>query len=55
MTVWFSSYTEKGYRVIAMGKRDMDKSVKITKIQRMERDEAEMDLEFLGLIIMENR
>ncbi len=38
-----------------MGKRDLDRSVKLPKTQRMERDEAEKGLTFLGLIILENR
>ena len=41
--------------MIAMGKRELDPSVKLPKTQRMERDEAEADLEFLGVIIFENR
>ena len=51
----FFSYTASGYRVIALSKRDLDPSVNYKKIQRMERNQAEKDLEFLGLIILENR
>ncbi|KAJ9592422.1 hypothetical protein L9F63_015838, partial [Diploptera punctata] len=47
-------YTEKGYRVIAMGRRTLV-DVSFTKLQRMHREEAEQQLEFLGLIILENR
>ncbi|KAM3958845.1 polyamine-transporting ATPase anne boleyn [Aphomia sociella] len=48
-----SSYAEKGYRVIAMSTRIMEATFK--QLQRMNRDEVERDLEFLGLVIMENR
>ncbi|PSN35079.1 putative cation-transporting ATPase 13A3 [Blattella germanica] len=47
-------YTEKGYRVIAMGMRTLV-DTSYTKLQRMRREDAEYDLEFLGLIILENR
>ena len=46
-------YTEQGFRVIAMGQRTLD--VSFTKLQRMRREEAEQELEFLGLIVLENR
>jgi len=49
------TFTEKGYRVIAVGKRELEPSVKVTKVHRMERDEAERDLQFLGLVVLENR
>ncbi|XP_038219122.1 probable cation-transporting ATPase 13A3 isoform X1 [Zerene cesonia] len=48
-----SSYAEKGYRVIAMSTRIMEKTYK--QLQKMDREEVECDLEFLGLVIMENR
>ncbi|XP_049881693.1 polyamine-transporting ATPase 13A3-like isoform X2 [Pectinophora gossypiella] len=48
-----SSYAEKGYRVIAMSTRVMETTMK--QLQRMTREEVERDLEFLGLVIMENR
>lgn len=46
-------YTEQGYRVIAIGKNIITKS--FTKIQKMHRDQVEKNLEFLGLVILENR
>ncbi|XP_026671693.1 probable cation-transporting ATPase 13A3 isoform X2 [Ceratina calcarata] len=47
------SYTEQGYRVIAMGRTELpNNSEKITKLPR---DAVEQNLEFLGLVIMENR
>ncbi|CAK9816814.1 Polyamine-transporting ATPase 13A3 [Anthophora quadrimaculata] len=46
-------YTEQGYRVIAMGRTELpENSNKITKLHR---DAVEQNLEFLGLVIMENR
>ncbi|XP_053988390.1 polyamine-transporting ATPase 13A3-like [Hylaeus volcanicus] len=46
-------YTEQGYRVIAMGRTVLtENSDKITKLPR---DAVEQNLEFLGLVIMENR
>ncbi|XP_043258655.1 polyamine-transporting ATPase 13A3-like isoform X1 [Colletes gigas] len=46
-------YTEQGYRVIAMGRTVLtETSNKITKLPR---DAVEQNLEFLGLVIMENR
>ncbi|XP_076292849.1 polyamine-transporting ATPase 13A3 [Lasioglossum baleicum] len=46
-------YTEQGYRVIAMGRAEFaEDSAKITKLPR---DVVEQNLEFLGLVIMENR
>jgi hypothetical protein len=47
-------YTEQGYRVIAMGRRTLAQT-SYTKIQRMRREELEQDLEFLGMIVLENR
>ncbi|KAL0810077.1 hypothetical protein ABMA28_010891 [Loxostege sticticalis] len=48
-----SSYAEKGYRVIALSTRLMETTYK--QLQKMHRDEVERELEFLGLVIMENR
>ncbi|XP_052745334.1 polyamine-transporting ATPase 13A3 isoform X1 [Bicyclus anynana] len=48
-----SSYAEKGYRVIAMSTRIMEVTFK--QLQKMKREDVECDLEFLGLVIMENR
>ena len=47
-----SSYTKEGYRVIAIATKVLDSSVNIS---RVERDQVEKDLDFIGLIIMENR
>ncbi|CAG9796142.1 unnamed protein product [Diatraea saccharalis] len=48
-----NSYAEKGYRVIALATRIMETSYK--DLMKMTRDEVERDLEFIGLVIMENR
>nr|XP_026485778.1 probable cation-transporting ATPase 13A3 isoform X1 [Vanessa tameamea] len=48
-----NSYAEKGYRVIAMSTRILEATFK--QLQKMKREEVELDLEFLGLIILENR
>ncbi|XP_047121259.1 polyamine-transporting ATPase 13A3-like [Schistocerca piceifrons] len=45
-------YTSKGYRVIAMGHRRLARS---TNLQKLAREDAERDLRFLGIIILENR
>ena len=48
-------YTENGYRVIAVGMRDLASNFKATKIDKLARSEVEKDLIFLGLIVFENR
>jgi P-type E1-E2 ATPase len=48
-----SNYTKEGYRVIAIARKELD--LKDTNVQRIERENIEKDLEFLGLIVMENR
>jgi cation-transporting ATPase 13A3/4/5 len=47
-------YTEQGYRVIALGRRTLA-DISYSKIQRMRREDMEQDLEFLGMIVLENR
>ncbi|XP_050686747.1 polyamine-transporting ATPase 13A3-like isoform X4 [Eriocheir sinensis] len=46
-------YTIQGYRVLALGWRPLKLSY--LKAQRINRDEVECDLQFLGLLVMENR
>ncbi|XP_065579463.1 polyamine-transporting ATPase 13A2-like isoform X2 [Artemia franciscana] len=48
-----SWYAQKGYRIIAMAHRSIKKNY--VKVQKMQREEFEENLTFLGLIIMENR
>ncbi|XP_014472469.1 PREDICTED: probable cation-transporting ATPase 13A3 isoform X2 [Dinoponera quadriceps] len=47
-------YTTQGYRVIAMGRRASISETN-TKISKLPRETVEWDLEFLGLVVMENR
>ncbi|GLV38282.1 anne boleyn [Carabus blaptoides fortunei] len=47
------SYTEQGYRVIALGSRVLEESY--LRISKMHRDELEKDLHFQGLIVLENQ
>ena len=47
------SYTENGYRVIAVASRLLGN--KVTKIDKLERSDVEKELSFLGLIVFENR
>ena len=48
-----TSFTREGYRVIAVATRSVE--CNFVKVQRIEREKLECNLEFLGLIIMENR
>jgi cation-transporting ATPase 13A3/4/5 len=54
LTSTLQIYTEQGYRVIAMGRRTLVET-SYTKIQRMRREDMEQGLEFLGMIVLENR
>lgn len=46
-------YTRQGYRVIAMGCRTISENS--TEVLKLSREVIERDLEFLGLIVLENR
>jgi len=46
-------YTAKGLRVIAMGYKNLD--VEEHRINSVEREDMEKDIEFLGFLIMENK
>lgn len=48
-----SSYAEKGYRVIAASTKIVETTFQ--QLQKSTREDLEVDLEFLGLVIMENR
>lgn len=48
------TYTEKGYRVIAIGMKTLE-GVNYLKINKQPREDMEKDLTFLGLIVLENR
>ena len=47
------NYTKQGFRVIALAHREVKAS--ILKIEKLQREELEENLTFLGLIILENR
>lgn len=47
------SYTQEGYRVIAMAHKELKLSY--AKVQKVQRDVIEKDLNLLGLIVLENR
>ena len=46
-------YTREGYRVIGLAWRPL--RVAYTKVMRLQRDSIERQLQFLGLLVMENR
>lgn len=47
------SYTQEGYRVIALAHREL--KLTYAKVQRYQRELIETDLDLLGLIVLENR
>lgn len=47
-------YTEKGYRVIALGTKTLE-DTKYPRITRIPREEIEQGLTFIGLVVFENR
>lgn len=47
------SYTQEGYRVIALVHKELKLSY--AKVQKVQREVIEKDLDLLGLIVMENR
>ncbi|XP_070207558.1 polyamine-transporting ATPase 13A3-like isoform X2 [Littorina saxatilis] len=50
-----TSYTQHGYRVIALAQKNLPSKLTYPKIQRLQREQVECDLTFLGLLVMENR
>ncbi|KAL8601674.1 hypothetical protein ACOMHN_033850 [Nucella lapillus] len=50
-----TAYTQHGYRVIALAKKQLPSKLTYPKIQRLQREQVECDLTFLGLLVMENR
>ena len=50
------SYASRGFRIIALASKVISPSnAKVLKLKKMTREQTEIDLELLGLIIMENR
>ncbi|XP_052821050.1 polyamine-transporting ATPase 13A3-like isoform X2 [Mya arenaria] len=49
------SYTQHGYRVLALAWKHLPNKYNYVKVQRVQRDKVECDLTFLGLLVMENK
>ncbi|XP_034035845.1 probable cation-transporting ATPase 13A3 isoform X1 [Thalassophryne amazonica] len=48
-------YTKQGFRVIAVAHRRLESKLSWHKVQNISRDHIESNMEFLGLIIMQNK
>uniref|UniRef100_A0A8C5BQU7 ATPase 13A3 n=1 Tax=Gadus morhua TaxID=8049 RepID=A0A8C5BQU7_GADMO len=48
-------YTKKGFRVIALAHRRLESKLTWHRVQNVNRDHVEANMEFLGLIIMQNK
>uniref|UniRef100_A0A673CQ00 Polyamine-transporting ATPase 13A3 n=1 Tax=Sphaeramia orbicularis TaxID=375764 RepID=A0A673CQ00_9TELE len=48
-------YTKQGFRVIALAHRRLESKLTWHKVQNINRDHIESNMEFLGLIIMQNK
>lgn len=48
-------YARHGYRIIALGYKELDASFNIVKIDKTPRDTFESELTFLGLVVLENK
>ena len=48
------SFTRKGDRVIALAWKDLG-SIRFLKIHKLKREDLEVDLNFLGFLLLENR
>ncbi|XP_028988341.1 polyamine-transporting ATPase 13A3-like [Betta splendens] len=49
------AYTRQGFRVIALAHRQLESKLSWHKVQSLSRDLIETNMEFLGLIIMQNK
>ncbi|XP_014045343.1 polyamine-transporting ATPase 13A3 isoform X2 [Salmo salar] len=54
-TETLESYTRQGFRVIALAHRQLEAKLSWHKVQNLNRDLIETNMEFLGLIIMQNK
>ncbi|KAM9428179.1 polyamine-transporting ATPase 13A3-like isoform 1-T1 [Salvelinus alpinus] len=54
-TETLASYTRQGFRVIALAHRQLEAKLSWHKVQNLNRDLIETNMEFLGLIIMQNK
>ncbi|KAF3690832.1 putative cation-transporting ATPase 13A3 [Channa argus] len=48
-------YTKQGFRVIALAHRRLESKITWHKVQNINRDHIETNMEFLGLIVMQNK
>ncbi|XP_041695692.1 polyamine-transporting ATPase 13A3 isoform X1 [Coregonus clupeaformis] len=48
-------YTKQGFRVIALAHRRLESKLTWHKVQNVNRDHIEVNMEFLGLIVMQNK
>ncbi|KAF4083388.1 hypothetical protein AMELA_G00140630 [Ameiurus melas] len=48
-------YTKQGFRVIALAHRRLESKMTWHKVQNINRNHIEMNMEFLGLIVMQNK
>ncbi|KAK0138247.1 putative cation-transporting ATPase 13A3 [Merluccius polli] len=49
------AYTRQGFRVIALAHRPLEPKLSWHKVQNLNRDQIETNMDFLGLIIMQNK
>ncbi|XP_076600171.1 polyamine-transporting ATPase 13A3-like [Chaetodon auriga] len=54
-TETLETYTRQGFRVIALAHRQLESKLSWHKVQGLSRDLIETNMEFLGLIIMQNK
>ncbi|XP_024124360.1 probable cation-transporting ATPase 13A3 isoform X2 [Oryzias melastigma] len=54
-TETLESYTRQGFRVIALAHRQLESKLSWHKVQSLSRDLIETNMDFLGLIIMQNK
>ncbi|XP_076000643.1 polyamine-transporting ATPase 13A3-like [Genypterus blacodes] len=54
-TETLEAYTKQGFRVIALAHRQLESKLSWHKVQHLSRDLLETNMEFLGLIIMQNK
>ncbi|XP_072037099.1 polyamine-transporting ATPase 13A3-like [Amphiura filiformis] len=48
-------YTQEGFRVLALAYKTLDNAIDLPKVFDISRDEVESDLEFLGILILQNK
>lgn len=48
-------FAQEGYRIIALASRELSAKLSYAKLQRIERDKIECELNFTGFVVLENR